>query len=95
MARKPTDIVQLKLRFPESLRRQLARLARENRRSMNTEIIFRLHDSVAASELERRSAGQPSLGKFVATFTIGGKPYRIVTDIPPHMIQTTEKEEEK
>jgi hypothetical protein len=83
MARKPTDVVQLKLRFPEALRRRLARLARENRRSMNSEIILRLDDSVAATELERRAAGQDSLGKAVVVMNIGGKPYRLVVDELP------------
>lgn len=42
MARKPTDTVQLKLRFPEAVRRRLEREARRSHRSMNTEIIHRL-----------------------------------------------------
>jgi hypothetical protein len=42
MARKPTDEVQLKLRFSEALRRRLERAAARNHRSMNTEIIHRL-----------------------------------------------------
>jgi hypothetical protein len=83
MARKPTDIVQLKLRFPEALRRRLARLARENKRSMNTEIIFRLQDSVAGSELERRAEGRGEVGAGVVAINIGGKPYRlVVTEMP-------------
>jgi hypothetical protein len=45
MARKPTDAVQLKLRFSEALRRRLEREAARNHRSMNTEIIHRLEDS--------------------------------------------------
>ena len=47
MARKPTDEVQLKLRFSETLRRRLERVAARNNRSMNTEIIHRLEESLA------------------------------------------------
>jgi hypothetical protein len=47
MARKPTDMVQLKLRFSEALRRRLERAAARNNRSMNTEIIHRLQGSFA------------------------------------------------
>ena len=47
MARKPTDEVQLKLRFLEALRRRLERVAARNNRSMNTEIIHRLEESLA------------------------------------------------
>jgi hypothetical protein len=39
MARKPTDTVQLNLRFSESLRRRLERAADANNRSMNAEIV--------------------------------------------------------
>lgn len=45
MARKPTDTVQLKLRFPEAMRRRLERVAGANDRSMNAEIIHRLDQS--------------------------------------------------
>jgi hypothetical protein len=51
MARKPTDIVQLKLRFSEALRRGLERAAARNNRSMNTEIIHRLQESLAREGL--------------------------------------------
>ena len=46
MARKPTDQVQLKLRFDERLRRHLEREAERNGRSMNAEIIARLERSM-------------------------------------------------
>jgi hypothetical protein len=45
VARKPTDTVQLKLRFPEALRRQLERAAKANDRSLNLEIVGRLEGS--------------------------------------------------
>jgi hypothetical protein len=50
MARKPTDIIKLNLRFPEALRRQLERAAADNNRSLNTEIISRLETSFQPSE---------------------------------------------
>jgi hypothetical protein len=61
MARKPTDPVQLKLRFYEKLRRQLERAAANNGRSINAEIVHRLAESFdlehalhgRISELER------------------------------------------
>jgi hypothetical protein len=45
MARRPSDEVQLKLRFDEKLRRRLAREAERKDRSMNAEIVLRLESS--------------------------------------------------
>jgi Arc-like DNA binding domain len=45
MLRKQTDMVQLKLRFPEKLRIRIEAAARNNQRSMNSEIISRLERS--------------------------------------------------
>jgi hypothetical protein len=45
MSRNPTDMVQLKLRFKEQLRRKLDRAAREGHHSLNSEIILRLEAS--------------------------------------------------
>jgi Arc-like DNA binding domain len=45
MARKPTDTVQLKLRFPERLRRRIEQAGERNKQSMNAEIIERLERS--------------------------------------------------
>jgi Arc-like DNA binding dprotein len=42
MARKQTDTVQLKLRFPERLRRRIEAAAERNERSLNGEIVHRL-----------------------------------------------------
>jgi hypothetical protein len=39
MARKPSDTVQLKLRFPEALRRRLEREANRHGQSLNSEIV--------------------------------------------------------
>jgi Arc-like DNA binding domain len=58
MARKPTDEVQLKLRFSEALRRRLERAAARNNRSMNTEIIHRLGQSFERAELPAAKAGR-------------------------------------
>ena len=46
MARKPTDTIKLNLRFPEALRRQLAREANARGQSLNTEIVERLYRSL-------------------------------------------------
>jgi len=58
MARKPTDEVQLKLRFSEALRRRLERAAARNNRSMNTEIIHRLGQSFERAEVPAAKAGR-------------------------------------
>jgi hypothetical protein len=59
MAKKPTDEVQLKLRFDERLRRRIAKEAERNNRSMNAEIIHRLEESFRqedTNELVSRAA---------------------------------------
>jgi Arc-like DNA binding domain len=50
-ARKPTDTVQLKLRFSEGLRRQLARQAKQRDCSLNAEIVARLEQSLKSESL--------------------------------------------
>lgn len=50
MVRKPTDTVQLKLRFSEALRRRLEREAQRQDRSLNSEIVSRLDQSFRKSE---------------------------------------------
>jgi hypothetical protein len=45
MARKLSDTVQLKLRFPEKLRQRIESTAGRNQRSMNAEIVHRLEQS--------------------------------------------------
>ena len=42
MARKPTDTVNLRLRLPEGLRKELAARADKANRSLNGEILWRL-----------------------------------------------------
>jgi hypothetical protein len=50
MARKPTDTVQLKLRFPEALRRRLVREAGKHGRSLNGEIVTILEEAFQRSD---------------------------------------------
>jgi hypothetical protein len=45
MPRKPSETVQLKLRFPERLRIRIEAEAEKNERSMNAEIVRRLEQS--------------------------------------------------
>jgi hypothetical protein len=56
MPRNPTDMVQLKLRFSEGLRRRLAREARRRNCSLNTEIIARLEQSLLSEGLPQPPA---------------------------------------
>ena len=50
MARKPSDTVQLKLRFPEALRRRLEREAKRHGRSLNSEILAILEGAFQQSD---------------------------------------------
>jgi hypothetical protein len=45
VARKPTDPVKLQLRLTERLRRLLTQAAKDQQRSLNAEILFRLDQS--------------------------------------------------
>jgi hypothetical protein len=56
MARKLADEVQLKLRFPEALRRGLTREARRNKRSLNAEIVARLNQSLLSQDADLTTA---------------------------------------
>jgi hypothetical protein len=56
MARKPTDTVQLKLRFPEALRRRLEREARRHGQSLNREIVSILEERFQESDDADRHA---------------------------------------
>jgi Arc-like DNA binding domain len=51
MARKPTDTVNLRVRMPEGIRKRLAVEAEESRRSLNSEIVWRLGQSLGAEDL--------------------------------------------
>jgi hypothetical protein len=50
--RKPTDIVQLKLRLREDLRRKLEREAARKKHSLNTEMVERLNESFSRDAAE-------------------------------------------
>ena len=56
MARKPSDMVQLKLRFPEALRRRLEREARRHGQSLNREIVSILEERFRESDEADRHA---------------------------------------
>ena len=56
MARKPSDTVQLKLRFPEALRRRLEREARRHGQSLNREIVSILEERFRESDDADRHA---------------------------------------
>jgi hypothetical protein len=56
MARKPTDTVQLNLRFSETLRRRLEREAKKQDHSLNAEIVHRLEGSVQRQDEADRAA---------------------------------------
>lgn len=51
MAKKPEELRPVMVRIPEVIRRQLARDAKKNGRSMNTEIIHRLTESLSSKSL--------------------------------------------
>jgi hypothetical protein len=71
MVRKPTDMVQLKLRFPEALRRRLEREAKRHGHSLNTEIVMILEGAFRESDAiqERAKAIAEALGdEIVGTF---------------------------
>jgi polyhydroxyalkanoate synthesis regulator phasin len=53
MPRKPTDIVQVNLRIPESLRRTIEKKAKESGLTMNAQLI-RMIESVDAAEDQMR-----------------------------------------
>jgi hypothetical protein len=54
MAKKPPDEpVNLRLRMPEALRKKLAAEAEANERSLNSEIVYRLGQSLGAEDLVR------------------------------------------
>ncbi len=50
MARRPTEVVKLNLRFPEALRRNLEREAKNKNHSLNTEIVERLYRSFQSKD---------------------------------------------
>ena len=51
MARKPTDAIKLQLRLTERLRRLLTQAAKDQKRSLNAEILHRLDESFLRQNL--------------------------------------------
>ena len=51
MTRKRTDIVKLQLRLPEAVRRNLSQAAKDQKRSLNAEILHRLNKSLLRGNL--------------------------------------------
>jgi hypothetical protein len=68
--RKPADTVQLKLRFPERLRRRIEAAAAKNQQSMNLEIVERLERSFQhEDETERsREIAQEAVAELIRLF---------------------------
>jgi hypothetical protein len=65
VTRKPTDLVQLKLRFDERLRRRIERAAERNECSMNAEIIKRLEQSFEqVDKIEEIFGGEHNVALF-------------------------------
>jgi len=50
--RKPTDLVNLKVRFTEAMRARIEREAKKEHRSLNQEIVHRLAQSFGAEGIE-------------------------------------------
>jgi Arc-like DNA binding domain len=52
MARKTTDTVNLRVRMPDGIRKRLALEAEKSRRSLNSEIVWRLGQSLGPEGTE-------------------------------------------
>jgi hypothetical protein len=57
MARKPSDVIQIKIRVREDLRRRLEQAAKKADRSINSEMASRLADSFNLPKLNEITAG--------------------------------------
>jgi Arc-like DNA binding domain len=74
VTRKPTDLVQLKLRFDERLRRRIERAAERHECSMNAEIIKRLEQSFEQiDEIEKIFGGADEFARFKMLASALGK----------------------
>jgi len=107
VTRKSTDMVQLKLRFSEGVRRRLEREAKRNNRSMNTEIIHRLQrtfaidDSTAATSMfdflralthaNERDVAAALSQTFNLPLRVGASPIQGTTEIKPKSEDDGEK----
>lgn len=54
---------QFVVRMPSGMRDQLKRRAEENRRSLNSEIVYRLETAMAAEATRSRDGGGPAAGE--------------------------------
>src|SRR5262249_48315860 len=80
VARKPTDTVQLKLRFLEALRRRLERAAKANDQSMNAEIVSRLEQSFwKEDDANRMAKGAEALPTHLEPTQVGSALFGLVT----------------
>jgi hypothetical protein len=61
--RKPTDIVQLKLRLPEWLRRNIERNARKSGRSLNGELVHQLQKAYTQTENDLQKVAEAAAQK--------------------------------
>jgi hypothetical protein len=87
MPRKPTDTIQLKLRFDERLRRRIEQAAARNDLSMNAEIVARLERSFDKEDVNEVIAKTVEVaGKtwidFMAERIKRGEPYEVVSTSP-------------
>jgi predicted transcriptional regulator len=65
MARKPSDVIQIKIRVREDLRRRLEQAANKADRSINSEMTSRLADSFNLPKLNEITAGLETVwGRF-------------------------------
>ena len=63
MARKPSDVIQIKIRVREDLRRRLEQAANKADRSINSEMASRLADSFNLPKLNEITAGLDNVYK--------------------------------
>src|SRR5215831_6623744 len=78
--KKPTDTVQLKLRFLEALRRRLERAAKANDQSLNAEIVSRLDQSFRKEDDANRVAkGAEALPTHLEPAQVGPALFGLVT----------------
>jgi hypothetical protein len=89
--RKPTDQVQLKLRFDERLRRKMEDAAARNDRSLNSEIIARLEQSMMrlgmTAEILSLVYG-PKVGGLLAAAHVHGKILFLRPEVKEHIRKT-------
>ena len=83
--RKPTDTVQLKLRFSEMLRRRLAREAKRRNCSLNTEIVDRLEQSLLSESFH-----DAPLSTLTARALLAGLDEGVVNEMVAHYVDTYE-----